>query len=109
MLVSTRLGFEYSNYYYDCYHHRYFFLDEAAPVLIEQLFFSRFPSFSFQEQEKQEKREAFPKVGNLMEPASFGSRFWARKIWKHKKLCEKKKLEIETKCPSIRPALYWQV
>ena len=83
-------------------------------VLIEQLFFSIFSVFFFQEQqEKQEKQVTFPKIGNLKEGKMFGrlripilivgNKIW--KIWKYKELREKKSLEISTKRPSIRTAL----
>ena len=61
-------------------------------VLIEQ-HFPRFSSFSFQE-----KQETFAKFENLTDGKIFGTRVpvygkkW--KIWKYKKLREKKKLEI---------------
>ena len=65
-------------------------------VLIEQLFPPIFPLFSQEKQEKQEKQVTFPKFGNWTEGKIFGrlripifgNKIW--KIWKYKKLREKK-------------------
>ena len=81
-------------------------------VLIDPHFFLHIFLFFFQQkQEKQEEQETFPKFGNLTEGAKYLERFafqylggekW--KIWKCKKMREKKMWKFRPKSISIRTA-----